>query len=61
MSLFSLAFIMFQACGEQASQSSSSAHVPGKLPEKGEVVATVNGVNIHQNTVNAILKQFPAA
>ena len=60
MSLFSLAFIMFQACGEQASQSSSSAHVPGQLPEKGEVVATVNGVNIHQNTVDAILKQFPA-
>ena len=59
MSLFSFAFIMFQACGEQSS-SSTSAHIPGKLPQEGDVIATVNGVNIHQNTVDAILKQFPA-
>ena len=59
MSLFSFAFIMFQACGEQAS-SSTSVHIPGELPKTGDVIATVNGVNIHQNTVDAILKQFPA-
>ena len=60
MSLFLSFSSCSKLCGEQAFQSSSSAHVPGQLPEKGEVVATVNGVNIHQNTVDAILIQFPA-
>jgi peptidyl-prolyl cis-trans isomerase C len=59
MSLLSFTFILFQACGEE-SQSPSSAHVPGQLPPKGEVIATVNDTNIHQSTVDAILKQFPA-
>ena len=58
MSFFSIAFLFFQACGEE-SKSTSSAHVPGQLPPTGEVIATVNGKNIHQNTVDAILKQFP--
>jgi peptidyl-prolyl cis-trans isomerase C len=59
MSLFSLAFIFLQACGDE-SKSTSSVHTPGQLPSTGDVIATVNGKNIHQNTVDAILKQFPA-
>ena len=59
MSFFSIAFLFFQACGEE-SKSTSSAHVPGQLPPTGEVIATVNGNTIHQSTVDAILKQFPA-
>ena len=58
MSFFSIAFLLFQACGEET-KSTSSAYIPGQLPPTGEVIATVNGKNIHQNTVDAILKQFP--
>ena len=59
MSFFSIAFILFQACGEKT-KSTSSTHIPGQLPPTGEVIATVNGNTIHQSTVDAILKQFPA-
>ena len=59
MSLLSITFMLFSACGEQATSNASSDHTPGQLPSQGEVIATVNGVNIHQNTVDAILKQFP--
>ena len=42
------------ACGEQANK----ATVPGDLPQKGAVIATVNNKTIHQGTVDDILSQF---
>ena len=45
--------LMF-ACGEQANK----ATVPGDLPQKGAVIATVNNKTIHQGTVDDILSQF---
>ena len=51
MNILLLGFIL--ACGEKAKEAT-----PGALPESGAVIATVNGTNIHQNTVDTILSQF---
>ena len=58
MSFFSIAFFSFKFLwrGKQI----HPALMLGQLPPTGEVIATVNGNTIHQSTVDAILKQFPA-
>ena len=45
MNILLFGFIL--ACGEKA-----EAPNPGALPESGDIIATVNGTNIHQNTVD---------
>ena len=49
-----LLFLTLSACNPTA-----KAPVPGTLPSTGPVIATVNGENITEGTIDAILTQFP--
>ena len=51
--ILSLVFLL--ACQQQA----AAPVVPGELPSTGAAIMTVNGVNVTQATVDAILAQFP--
>ncbi|MGC6510583.1 MAG: peptidylprolyl isomerase [Myxococcota bacterium] len=51
-----LSFAFLVACQPQTGTSA----VPGELPSTGAAIMTVNGVNVTQATVDAILAQFPA-
>jgi peptidyl-prolyl cis-trans isomerase C len=52
-----LPLVFLIACQPQAVEVAP----PGELPTTGQAIMTVNGTNISQTTVDAILSQFPEA
>ncbi len=56
--LFPLLTLAAFGCNN-AQTATSSAHVPGELERSGQVIATVNGVNVTQSMLDAVLSTIP--
>ena len=56
--LFPLLTLAAFGCNN-AQTATSSAHIPGELERSGQVIATVNGVNVTQSMLDAVLSTIP--